>query len=83
MLLESTQAAAGEFLRIGKYVTLWSISSAGVLRSVRVGARVGTDGKLARGAGAGAGAAGTWKDLTDNVNSMAANLTGRCATSRR
>ena len=27
------------------------------------------------------GVAGTWKDLTDNVNSMAGNLTARCATS--
>jgi hypothetical protein len=29
------------------------------------------------------GVAGTWKDLTDNVNLMAANLTGRSATSPR
>jgi HAMP domain-containing protein len=27
------------------------------------------------------GVAGTWKDLTDNVNSMASNLTARSATS--
>jgi hypothetical protein len=25
------------------------------------------------------GVGGTWKDLTENVNLMAANLTGRCA----
>jgi HAMP domain-containing protein len=37
--------------------------------------------RQARRPGAGAGVAGTWKDLTDNVNSMAGNLTGRCATS--
>jgi methyl-accepting chemotaxis protein len=28
------------------------------------------------------GGSGTWKDLTDNVNLMASNLTARCATSR-
>jgi len=27
------------------------------------------------------GVAGTWKDLTNNVNFMASNLTRRCATS--
>ena len=29
------------------------------------------------------GVAGTWKDLTDSVNSMAGNLTARSATSRK
>ncbi|PYR95575.1 MAG: hybrid sensor histidine kinase/response regulator, partial [Acidobacteria bacterium] len=37
---------------------------------------VGTDGKLG-GQAQVPGAAGTWKDLTDNVNAMAANLTGQ------
>ena len=37
---------------------------------------VGTDGKLG-GQAAVPGVAGTWKDLTDNVNSMASNLTGQ------
>ncbi|MDB5744439.1 MAG: putative histidine kinase, atypical hybrid [Polaromonas sp.] len=42
----------------------------------RVAREVGTDGKLG-GQAAVEGVAGTWKDLTDNVNSMAANLTGQ------
>ncbi len=33
--------------------------------------------RQARRSGRGEGVAGTWKDLTDNVNSMAANLTGQ------
>ncbi len=37
---------------------------------------VGTEGKLG-GSGAGCPAPGTWKDLTDNVNFMASNLTGQ------
>ena len=41
---------------------------------------VGTEGKLG-GQAQVPGVAGTWKDLTDNVNSMAGNLTARCATS--
>src|SRR3989475_4348795 len=42
----------------------------------RVAREVGTDGKLG-GQAQVPGAAGTWKGLTDNVNSMAANLTGQ------
>src|SRR5204863_276527 len=37
---------------------------------------VGTEGKLG-GQAIVPGVAGTWKDLTDNVNSMASNLTGQ------
>ena len=40
----------------------------------RVAREVGTDGKLG-GQAVVPGVAGTWKDLTDNVNVMAANLT--------
>ncbi|RJG06097.1 response regulator [Noviherbaspirillum cavernae] len=40
----------------------------------RVAREVGTEGKLG-GQAQVEGAAGTWKDLTDNVNFMAANLT--------
>src|SRR5436189_807481 len=40
----------------------------------RVAREVGTEGKLG-GQAEVKGVAGTWKDLTDNVNSMAANLT--------
>ncbi len=42
----------------------------------RVAREVGTDGKLG-GQAQVPGVAGTWKDLTDNVNSMAGNLTGQ------
>jgi len=42
----------------------------------RVAREVGTDGKLG-GQAQVSGVAGIWKDLTDNVNSMAANLTGQ------
>ncbi len=42
----------------------------------RVAREVGTEGKLG-GQAAAPGVAGTWKDLTDNVNSMASNLTGQ------
>jgi HAMP domain-containing protein/signal transduction histidine kinase/DNA-binding response OmpR family regulator len=42
----------------------------------RVAREVGTDGKLG-GQAAVPGVAGTWKDLTDNVNFMASNLTGQ------
>jgi len=42
----------------------------------RVAREVGTDGKLG-GQAQVSGVAGTWKDLTDNVNSMASNLTGQ------
>jgi signal transduction histidine kinase/DNA-binding response OmpR family regulator/HAMP domain-containing protein len=42
----------------------------------RVAREVGTEGKLG-GQAQVPGVAGTWKDLTDNVNMMAANLTGQ------
>jgi HAMP domain-containing protein/CheY-like chemotaxis protein/signal transduction histidine kinase len=42
----------------------------------RVAREVGTEGKLG-GQGQVPGVAGTWKDLTDSVNSMANNLTGQ------
>ena len=42
----------------------------------RVAREVGTEGKLG-GQAQVQGVAGTWKDLTDNVNSMASNLTAQ------
>ncbi|HKS67297.1 MAG TPA: HAMP domain-containing protein [Candidatus Acidoferrales bacterium] len=42
----------------------------------RVAREVGTDGKLG-GQAVVPGVGGTWKDLTDSVNSMASNLTGQ------
>jgi len=44
--------------------------------ATRVAREVGTEGKLG-GQAEVPGVAGTWKDLTDNVNMMAANLTGQ------
>ena len=46
----------------------------------RVAREVGTEGKLG-GQAQVPGVAGTWKDLTDNVNFMASNLTARFETS--
>ena len=48
----------------------------------RVAREVGTEGKLG-GQAQVPGVAGTWKDLTDNVNSMATNLTGAGSQYRR
>jgi len=42
----------------------------------RVAREVGTEGKLG-GQAVVKGVGGTWKDLTDNVNSMASNLTAQ------
>src|SRR5207244_1446402 len=42
----------------------------------RVAREVGTEGKLG-GRESVVGGAGTWKDLTDNVNAMASNLTSQ------
>src|SRR5204862_489085 len=42
----------------------------------RVAREVGTEGRLGGQADV-KGVAGTWKDLTDSVNSMAGNLTGQ------
>ena len=48
----------------------------------RVAREVGTDGKLG-GQAQVPGVAGTWKGLTDNVNSMAGNLTAQVRQHRR
>ena len=55
----------------------WSTSSASFAAEVtRVAREVGTEGKLG-GQAKVKGVAGTWKDLTDRVNSMAGNLTAQ------
>ncbi|MEX2542656.1 MAG: HAMP domain-containing protein [Trueperaceae bacterium] len=65
----------GEFLRTGKIVnTMVDQLSSFASEVTRVAREVGTDGKLGGKADV-QGVAGTWKDLTDNVNSMAGNLT--------
>src|ERR687886_2424971 len=67
----------GEFLRSGKTVnTMVDQLSTFASEVTRVAREVGTEGKLG-GQAAVEGVAGTWKDLTDNVNSMAGNLTGQ------
>ncbi|CAN7744014.1 HAMP domain-containing protein [Mesorhizobium amorphae] len=67
----------GEFLRIGKIVNTMVGQLASFASEVtRVAREVGTEGKLG-GQARVKGVAGTWKDLTDNVNAMATNLTGQ------
>ncbi len=67
----------GEFRRIGRTVnTMVDQLSSFASEVTRVAREVGTEGKLG-GQAEVKGVAGTWKDLTDNVNSMAANLTGQ------
>jgi len=67
----------GEFLRtaltVNRMVTQLNSFASEVTRVAR---EVGTEGKLGGQAQVG-GVAGTWKDLTDNVNLMAGNLTGQ------
>ncbi|HET9407374.1 MAG TPA: HAMP domain-containing protein [Candidatus Sulfotelmatobacter sp.] len=67
----------GEFLRSANIVNTM-IQQLGVFTAevTRVAREVGTEGKLG-GQAVVPGVAGTWKDLTDNVNSMASNLTGQ------
>jgi HAMP domain-containing protein/CheY-like chemotaxis protein/signal transduction histidine kinase len=67
----------GEFLRSAQIVNTM-IQQLGVFTAevTRVAREVGTDGKLG-GQAQVPGVAGTWKDLTDSVNSMASNLTGQ------
>src|SRR3984885_5002364 len=67
----------GEFLRSANIVNTM-IQQLGVFtaEAPRVAREVGSDGKLG-GQAQVPGVAGTWKDLTDSVNSMASNLTGQ------
>ena len=67
----------GEILQLKETINtmveqLWAFAS----EVTRVAREVGTEGKLG-GQAQVPGVAGTWKDLTDNVNSMASNLTGQ------
>ncbi|WP_458435824.1 HAMP domain-containing protein, partial [Methylorubrum extorquens] len=67
----------GEFLRIGKVVnTMVDQLNSFASEVTRVAREVGSEGKLG-GQAQVKGVGGTWKDLTDNVNLMAANLTGQ------
>ncbi|MEU8388887.1 HAMP domain-containing protein, partial [Micromonospora sp. NPDC048843] len=67
----------GEYLRIGRTVnTMVDQLSSFSNEVTRVAREVGTEGKLGGQADV-RGVAGTWKDLTDSVNTMASNLTGQ------
>ncbi len=67
----------GEFLRTAKIVnTMVNQLSAFASEVTRVAREVGTEGKLG-GQAKVKGVAGTWNDLTENVNHMAGNLTAQ------
>ncbi|PTY05114.1 hybrid sensor histidine kinase/response regulator [Opitutaceae bacterium EW11] len=67
----------GEFLRTARTVnTMVEQLSSFAAEVTRVAREVGTEGKLGGQADV-PGVAGTWKDLTDSVNSMAGNLTSQ------
>jgi methyl-accepting chemotaxis protein len=71
------QPLKGEFARIGTTVNAMVDQLGSFADEVsRVAREVGTEGKLG-GQAKVPGVAGTWKDLTDNVNFMASNLTGQ------
>src|SRR6185312_10168190 len=67
----------GEILQIKDVINTMVDQLNGFASEVtRVAREVGTEGKLG-GQALVPGVAGTWKDLTDNVNLMADNLTGQ------
>src|SRR5579872_5003002 len=71
------QPVKGEFLRIGTTVnTMVDQLSSFADEVTRVAREVGTEGSLG-GQARVEGVSGTWKDLTESVNSMAGNLTGQ------
>jgi len=72
-----TVDASGEILRLKETINTMVDQLNGFAGEVtRVAREVGTEGKLG-GQAQVPGVAGTWKDLTDNVNFMATNLTGQ------
>jgi len=71
------RAVKGEFFRIGTTVNLMVDQLSSFAAEVtRVAKEVGTEGKLGGQANV-KGVSGTWKDLTDNVNVLAGNLTAQ------
>src|SRR5688572_25930526 len=76
MVLEiEGKSVQGEFLRIGTTVNRMVDQLGSFASEVsRVAREVGTEGVLG-GQASVPGVAGTWKDLTENVNAMANNLT--------
>ena len=74
---EITVEAKGEILELKNTInTMVDQLNAFASEVTRVAREVGTEGKLG-GQAQVKGVAGTWKDLTDNVNSMASNLTNQ------
>src|SRR5437773_733934 len=72
-----TADARGEILELKNTINIMVDQLNGFASEVtRVAREVGTEGKLG-GQAEVKGVAGTWKDLTDNVNLMANNLTGQ------
>jgi HAMP domain-containing protein/CheY-like chemotaxis protein/signal transduction histidine kinase len=72
-----TVNVSGEILELKETInTMVDQLNAFASEVTRVAREVGTDGKLG-GQAAVPGVAGTWKDLTDSVNSMAGNLTAQ------
>jgi signal transduction histidine kinase/DNA-binding response OmpR family regulator/HAMP domain-containing protein len=71
------QPVKGEFLRIGTTVnTMVDQLSSFADEVTRVAREVGTEGKLG-GQAEVKGVSGTWRDLTENVNQLAGNLTSQ------
>src|SRR5204862_345323 len=74
---KSTVEAKGEILELKNTInTMVEQLRAFASEVTRVAKEVGTEGKLG-GQAEVPGVAGTWKDLTDNVNVMASNLTSQ------
>jgi HAMP domain-containing protein/CheY-like chemotaxis protein/signal transduction histidine kinase len=72
-----TVTTSGEILQLKETLnTMVDQLNAFAGEVTRVAREVGTEGKLG-GQAAVPGVAGTWKDLTDSVNSMAGNLTAQ------
>ncbi|HEY1304640.1 MAG TPA: HAMP domain-containing protein [Vicinamibacterales bacterium] len=72
-----TVDVSGEILELKNTInTMVDQLNAFAAEVTRVAREVGTEGKLG-GQAQVQGVAGTWKDLTDNVNSMASNLTAQ------
>ncbi|MEU6776794.1 HAMP domain-containing protein [Streptomyces sp. NPDC046759] len=72
-----TVDARGEILELKSTINTMVDQLSGFADEVtRVAREVGTEGRLG-GQAQVRGVAGTWKDLTDNVNVMASNLTGQ------
>jgi len=72
-----TVNVSGEILQLAETInTMVDQLNAFAAEVTRVAREVGTEGKLG-GQAQVSGVAGTWKGLTDNVNSMASNLTGQ------